>query len=151
MASRRQSNIPAAQVLWKQHHPHGNLIQNNRIQSPLKAHLSSLAHLTQIKGKKCLKVVSLIVFCAQLLCTLLLHLKCTDIKKNFSQAGSFASRHVVYVYVIARAGEIFGIYFTSLGIAAVKSHEAKPSAISPLYQNEWNISQNFTTAHAITY
>ena len=30
---------------------------------------------------------------------------------------------------------MFGIYFTScIGIAAVKSHEAKPSAISPLYQ-----------------
>ena len=24
----------------------------------------------------------------------------------------------------------------------VKSHEVKPSAISPLYRNEWNISQN---------
>ena len=38
------------------------------------------------------------------------------------------------ISVIAQAGVIFGIYFTSVGIAAVKSHEAKPSAISPLYR-----------------
>ena len=42
---------------------------------------------------------------------------------------------VEYVYVIARAGVIFGIYFSRVvGIAAVKSHEAKPSVISPLYR-----------------
>ena len=38
-----------------------------------------------------------------------------------------------------------------VGLAAVKSHEAKPSAISPLYRNEWNISQNFTNGSAIIY
>ena len=36
-------------------------------------------------------------------------------------------------------------------IVAVKSHEVKLSVISPLYQKRGNISQNFTTAHAITY
>ena len=43
---------------------------------------------------------------------------------------------MIYVYVIARAGVIFGDIFHELyiGIAAVKSHEAKPSIISPLYQ-----------------
>ena len=41
---------------------------------------------------------------------------------------------MIYVYVIARAGVIFGSGYISrvVGIAAVKSHEAKPSAISPL-------------------
>ena len=34
---------------------------------------------------------------------------------------------------------------------AVKSHEAKPSAISPLYRKRVELSQNFTTARAITY
>ena len=59
---------------------------------------------------------------------------------------------MIYVYVIARAGVIFGSGYISrvVGIAAVKSHEAKLSAISPLTENEWNISQNFTTARAIT-
>ena len=37
-----------------------------------------------------------------------------------------------------------------VGIAAVISHEAKPSVIRRSTENEWNISQNFTTAHAIT-
>ena len=42
---------------------------------------------------------------------------------------------MIYVYVIARAGVIFGIFISRVvGIAAVKSHEAKPSAISPLYR-----------------
>ena len=53
--------------------------------------------------------------------------------------------------VIARAGVIFGIISRVVGIAAVKSHEAKPSAISPLYRKRVELSQNFTTAHAITY
>ena len=56
----------------------------------------------------------------------------------------------IYVYVIARAGVIFGIYSRVVGIAAVKSHEAKPSAISPLYRKRVELSQNFTTARAIT-
>ena len=39
-----------------------------------------------------------------------------------------------YRHVIAWAGVIFGIYSRVVGIAVVKSHEAKPSAISPLYR-----------------
>ena len=49
--------------------------------------------------------------------------------------SSLNYKTLVYVYVIALAGVIFGIYFTRVvGIAAVKSHEPKPSAISPLYR-----------------
>ena len=55
----------------------------------------------------------------------------------------------IYVYVIARAGVIFGIYFRVVGIVVVKSHEAKPSAISPLYRKRVELSQNFTTVRAI--
>ena len=32
----------------------------------------------------------------------------------------------------------------------VKSHEAKPSAISPLYRKRVELSQNFTTEHINT-
>ena len=43
-------------------------------------------------------------------------------------------RYVINVYVIARAGVIFGIHSRVVGIAAVKSQEVKPSAISSLYR-----------------
>ena len=33
---------------------------------------------------------------------------------------------------------------------AMKLHEAQPSAILPSRYNEWNLSQNFTPACAIT-
>ena len=39
----------------------------------------------------------------------------------------------------------------SLGIAAVKSHKAKPSAISPLYRKRVEYIPDFTTARAISY
>ena len=48
--------------------------------------------------------------------------------------SSLDCTQILYVYVIARAGVIFGYISRVVGIAAVKSHEAKPSAISPLYR-----------------
>ena len=38
-----------------------------------------------------------------------------------------------------------------VGIAAVKSYEAKPSAISRLYRKRVEYIPEFTTARAITY
>ena len=60
---------------------------------------------------------------------------------------------VVYVYVIARAGVIFGIYFTSCRYSGGYVNRMRRSRVlfRRSTENKWNISQNFTTARAIIY
>ena len=70
----------------------------------------------------------LFLFCLPLLSILFLKTKRNDLARPV-----MGTIFLVYVYVIARAGVIFGISRV-VGIAAVKSHEAKPSVISPLYR-----------------
>ena len=62
--------------------------------------------------------------------------------------GCYRSNHSISICYSMGRSDIRDIF---VGIAAVKSHEAKPSAISPLYRKRVELSQNFTTARAITY
>ena len=59
----------------------------------------------------------------------------------------------IYVYVIARAGVIFGIYISRVVGIERRLNRTRRSRVlfRRSTENEWNIFQNFTTARAISY